>query len=111
MTVTTGPDGDYLVTELLAGEYIVSIDLSSVDPGLGLTTPGSVTVTLDIGETFLDADFGLVQARRHLLSRLRTRAACDRHRPRPARLARPRDAADRGGVLVADRRRRGSVDG
>ncbi len=61
MTVTTGPDGDYLVTELLAGDYTVTIDLNSVDPGLSLTTPGSVTVTLDVGETFLDADFGLVQ--------------------------------------------------
>ena len=61
VTVTTGSEGDYLVTELLAGDYTVTIDLNSVDPSLSLTTPGSVTVTLDVGETFLDADFGLVQ--------------------------------------------------
>ena len=61
VSVTTGSEGDYLVTALLAGEYTVTIDLSSVEPGLSLTTPASVTVTLDIGETFLDADFGLAQ--------------------------------------------------
>ena len=40
VTVTTGPDGDYLVTELVAGTYVVSIDLTSVDPGLGPDHPG-----------------------------------------------------------------------
>ena len=62
VTVATGPDGDYLVTALAAGDYVVSLDLSSVDSALTLTTPASYSVTLQVGENFLDADFGLAQA-------------------------------------------------
>jgi LPXTG-motif cell wall-anchored protein len=62
VTVATGPDGNYLVTALVAGTYEVSLDLSSVDSALSLTTVDSYTVTLEIGENFLDADFGLAQA-------------------------------------------------
>ena len=61
VTVATGPDGDYLVTALVAGDYVVTLDLSSVDSALTLTTPASYAVTLQVGENFLDADFGLAQ--------------------------------------------------
>ncbi len=59
VTVLTDADGRYLVSELLAGEYVITIDMSSVSGTL--TTPGSVTVDLAIGQTFLDGDFGVAQ--------------------------------------------------
>ncbi|HEY5727217.1 MAG TPA: SdrD B-like domain-containing protein, partial [Acidimicrobiia bacterium] len=109
VTVATGPDGDYLVAGLVAGDYVVTLDLASVDSALALTTPESYSVTLQVGENFLDADFGLAQP----------------PIPLPPEPELPATGSDMdqlawlglvmlligAAVLVADRRRRGSVDG
>lgn len=57
-TVVTDGDGRYNVVALVAGTYEVTLDLSSVTGTL--TTPGAFEVPLDVGEIYLDADFGLV---------------------------------------------------
>ncbi len=60
----TDSNGLYLFDELPAGEYTVELILSSIpkpsDGDLVLTTPGSFTIQLAAGESFLDADFGVV---------------------------------------------------
>lgn len=57
-TVVTDTDGRYSVVALVAGTYEVTLDLSSVTGTL--TTPQQFEVPLDVGEVYLDADFGLV---------------------------------------------------
>jgi uncharacterized repeat protein (TIGR01451 family) len=60
----TDSEGKYLFNELAEGEYTVEIVLDSiakpVDGDFTLTTPGSYTVQLTAGESFLNADFGVV---------------------------------------------------
>jgi uncharacterized repeat protein (TIGR01451 family) len=56
-TSVSGSDGLYpLFSDLPAGEYTVTV--GPAPAGMVATTPGSVTLTLGAGETFLDADFG-----------------------------------------------------
>jgi LPXTG-motif cell wall-anchored protein len=63
-TMNTNSNGLYLFSGLPAGTYTVELILSSIptptDGSLKLTTPGSFTVTLADGESFLNADFGVV---------------------------------------------------
>jgi hypothetical protein len=54
----TNADGEYLATNLVAGTYTVTLDMSSV-PGGSLTTTGVYEITLTSGEVNLDADFGI----------------------------------------------------
>jgi LPXTG-motif cell wall-anchored protein len=60
----TNANGLYLFAGLEPGTYTVELVLSSIprpqDGDLRLTTAGSFTVTLDDGEEYLDADFGVV---------------------------------------------------
>ena len=60
---TTNSNGLYLFSALPAGTYKAELILSSIpkpqDGDLKLTTAGSFTVTLEDGESFLDADFGV----------------------------------------------------
>lgn len=57
-TLVTDADGRYLEVALVAGTYEVTLDLSSVEGRL--TTPQVYLVPLDVGDEYLDADFGLV---------------------------------------------------
>ncbi len=56
-TQVTDADGHYFFAALVAGSYQVTLDLSSVSGTL--TTPGSFSVPLAVGEQYLDADFGV----------------------------------------------------
>ena len=56
--VVTNGNGEYLATNLVAGTYTVTLDLSSL-PGGSLTTTGVYEITLTSGEVNLDADFGI----------------------------------------------------
>ena len=58
ITVVTNSNGEYLATNLVAGTYTVTLDLSSL-PGGSLTTTGVYEITLTTGEVNLDADFGI----------------------------------------------------
>lgn len=57
---TTDANGNYLAVALLSGTYGVTVDTTSVNGTL--TTVGTFSVDLEIGETYLDADFGFQQA-------------------------------------------------
>lgn len=61
---TTNSNGNYLFSALPEGTYQVALVLSSIpdpqDGSLKLTTAGSFTVSLADGESYLDADFGVV---------------------------------------------------
>ncbi len=60
VTTETGPwVGWYKFVGLEAGRYTVTIDTSSVDGKL--TTPGSLTIDIEEGDDYLDADFGLYE--------------------------------------------------
>ncbi|MFZ1752489.1 MAG: SdrD B-like domain-containing protein [Caldilineaceae bacterium] len=57
---TTSGNGDYLFTNLPAGNFTVDVDDTTVPPGLGLTTgndPKAVTLPTDTS-SYLQADFG-----------------------------------------------------
>jgi len=64
--MNTNANGLYLFSGLEAGEYKSELILSSIpDPSEGslkLTTAGSFTIQLADGQSFLDADFGVVAA-------------------------------------------------
>jgi LPXTG-motif cell wall-anchored protein len=64
--MNTNANGNYLFSGLEAGTYKSELILSSIpDPSEGtlkLTTAGSFTIQLADGESFLDADFGVVAA-------------------------------------------------
>lgn len=61
---TTNANGLYLFSALPAGTYKVELIMSSLptpsEGSLKLTTPGLFNVTLGEGQSFLDADFGVV---------------------------------------------------
>lgn len=57
-TATTNADGRYLFAALDPGTYRVEL---APTPGGRATTPSAVTVTLADGQTYLDADFGLMR--------------------------------------------------
>jgi uncharacterized repeat protein (TIGR01451 family)/LPXTG-motif cell wall-anchored protein len=59
-TQTTNSSGLYLFSGLEAGNYTSALVKSSVSGEL--TTPGSFTIALADGQSFLDADFGLADA-------------------------------------------------
>jgi uncharacterized repeat protein (TIGR01451 family)/LPXTG-motif cell wall-anchored protein len=59
-TQTTNSNGLYLFSALEAGNYTSALVKSSVSGEL--TTPGSFTIALADGQSFLDADFGLADA-------------------------------------------------
>ena len=59
-TQTTNSNGKYLFSALEPGNYTSALDTSSVSGEL--TTPGSFTVALADGQSFLNADFGLADA-------------------------------------------------
>ena len=50
--------GHYLFTHLDPAEYRVEIDVTTLQPGLSLTTPATHVVTLALDQSHLDADFG-----------------------------------------------------
>ena len=76
ITTTTDANGNYLFPNLPAGDYVVSVDISTVTSGIpsgktvndlvqifdadGLGTPSKSYVTLASGEENLDQDFGYV---------------------------------------------------
>ena len=60
-TQTTNTDGKYLFAGLDAGTYVVEILTSSLPDNHALTTVGTFTVTVLDDESFLDADFGIVE--------------------------------------------------
>jgi LPXTG-motif cell wall-anchored protein len=61
---TTNANGLYLFSGLAAGEYKSELILSSIpkpsEGDLKLTTSGSFTIQLLDGQSYLDADFGVV---------------------------------------------------
>jgi len=63
---STNANGLYLFSALEAGEYKAELILSSIpEPSDGsntLTTPGSFTIQLVDGQTYLNADFGIAAA-------------------------------------------------
>jgi LPXTG-motif cell wall-anchored protein len=64
LETTTNANGLYLFSALPAGTYKVELIMSSLptpsEGNLKLTTPGLFNVTLGEGQSFLDADFGVV---------------------------------------------------
>ncbi len=60
-TQTTNDDGKYLFAGLDAGTYVVEILTSSLPDNHALTTVGTYTVTVLDDESFLDADFGIIE--------------------------------------------------
>ena len=61
LTQVTNADGKYLFAGLDAGTYFVEVLTSTFPDNHGLTTVGSYTVTVQDDESFLDADFGIVE--------------------------------------------------
>ena len=61
MTQVTNSDGLYLFSGLDAGTYLVEVLTSTLPDNHDLTTVGSYTVTVLDDESFLDADFGIVE--------------------------------------------------
>lgn len=59
-SAVTDSNGKYLFVGLVAGTYTVAVVTSTAGENLGLTTPGSMSVNLGDGATFLEADFGFV---------------------------------------------------
>jgi uncharacterized repeat protein (TIGR01451 family)/LPXTG-motif cell wall-anchored protein len=63
---TTNSNGLYLFSGLDAGQYKAEVIMSSIpEPSGGtnsLTTPGSFTIQLSDGQSYLDADFGIASA-------------------------------------------------
>jgi uncharacterized repeat protein (TIGR01451 family) len=57
-SAVTDATGKYLFAALDAGDYVVTVDESTVDEDLSLTTALSFSVTLAESESYLDADFG-----------------------------------------------------
>ena len=64
---TTDAGGLYLFTELPAGNYIVVVNPNDLPPGVvptydydGIDTPNVAGVTIGVGETNLDVDYGYV---------------------------------------------------
>ncbi|NND04598.1 MAG: DUF11 domain-containing protein [Acidimicrobiia bacterium] len=60
-TQTTNADGLYLFAALEPGRYTAAVQMSSIQEGLGLTTPGSFTITLEDNDAYLTADFGMAE--------------------------------------------------
>ncbi len=60
-TQVTNANGLYLFSGLDAGTYLVEVLTSTFPDNHNLTTVGSYTVTLQDDESFLDADFGIVE--------------------------------------------------
>ncbi len=60
VTANSSPDGSYKFTGLVAGTYTVQLDTSTVSGQL--TTAGSFTMTLAIGEDYELANFGVADA-------------------------------------------------
>jgi uncharacterized repeat protein (TIGR01451 family) len=58
--VSDNTTGEYIFENLIAGDYWVQLDMSTVPSGYVPTTLGLFLVTLLPGENYLDADFGLV---------------------------------------------------
>lgn len=61
LTQITNADGKYLFSGLDAGTYFVEVLTSTFPDNHNLTTVGSYTVTVQDDESFLDADFGIVE--------------------------------------------------
>ncbi len=61
LTQVTNADGMYLFSGLDAGTYFVEVLTSTFPDNHNLTTVGSYTVTVQDDESFLDADFGIVE--------------------------------------------------
>ncbi|MCP3996175.1 MAG: DUF11 domain-containing protein, partial [bacterium] len=61
LTQVTDANGRYLFSGLDAGTYLVEVLTSTFPENHGLTTVGSYTVTVLDDESFLDADFGIVE--------------------------------------------------
>jgi LPXTG-motif cell wall-anchored protein len=55
---TTDANGNYLFSNLAAGNYDVTVDITTAPADTTLTTVGAFTVSLAAGEGFKDADFG-----------------------------------------------------
>ncbi|MDJ0925835.1 MAG: SdrD B-like domain-containing protein [Acidimicrobiia bacterium] len=60
-TMVTNANGLYLFSGLDAGTYFVEVLTSTFPDNHNLTTVGNYTVTLQDDESFLDADFGIVE--------------------------------------------------
>ena len=60
-TQVTNANGRYLFSGLDAGTYLVEVLTSTLPDNHGLTTVGSYTVTVLDDESFLDADFGIIE--------------------------------------------------
>ena len=60
-TQVTNANGLYLFSGLDAGTYFVEVLTSTFPDNYSLTTVGNYTVTLQDDESFLDADFGIVE--------------------------------------------------
>lgn len=61
MTQVTNADGRYLFAGLDAGTYVVEVLTSTFPANHDLTTVGTYTVTVLDDESFLDADFGIIE--------------------------------------------------
>jgi uncharacterized repeat protein (TIGR01451 family) len=61
LTQTTNADGKYLFSGLDAGTYLVEVLTSTFPDNYKLTTVGSYTVTVLDDQSYLDADFGIVE--------------------------------------------------
>ncbi len=61
LTQVTNANGRYLFSGLDAGTYLVEVLTSTFPDNHSLTTVGSYTVTVLDDESFLDADFGIVE--------------------------------------------------
>lgn len=57
-SLVTNASGIYLFVALDAGDYTVAVDTATAPDNMGLTTPGSFSITLPDGGSFLTADFG-----------------------------------------------------
>ncbi len=60
-TQVTDANGRYLFSGLDAGTYLVEVLTSTLPDNHDLTTVGSYTVTVQDDESFLDADFGIIE--------------------------------------------------
>jgi uncharacterized repeat protein (TIGR01451 family) len=61
LTTTTDANGRYLFSGLDAGTYVVVVLTSTLPDNYTLTTVGTYTVTVLDDQSFLDADFGIVE--------------------------------------------------